>query len=207
MSGAQFWRIVAPRGALVLRCWPIEHPTPERPAVHPCRARHAADRGMKILPVPIAASTGETFVQHARTPLGTRSLAARSRRLRTIARARKTPRRDDGARRVSRRGRRLSRSHAACVFARRHAPRSPTASLASANCKAAASNSLTPRSPTSTWPDLAPLAREFRRRAAARRPAAIARLAPLADVPLPLQPCIRDIWHDHVLFTGDASPA
>ena len=34
-------------------------------------------------------------------------------------------------------------------------------------------------------------------------PLAIARLAPLADVPLPLQPCIRDVWHDHVLFDGD----
>jgi Ser/Thr protein kinase RdoA (MazF antagonist) len=39
-------------------------------------------------------------------------------------------------------------------------------------------------------------------------PAALAplprQLAAWADRPLPLQPCLCDIWHDHVLFTGDA---
>ena len=34
-------------------------------------------------------------------------------------------------------------------------------------------------------------------------PLAIAGLAPLADARLPLQVCIRDIWHDHLLFEGD----
>jgi Ser/Thr protein kinase RdoA (MazF antagonist) len=34
-------------------------------------------------------------------------------------------------------------------------------------------------------------------------PRAIAELAPLSNVALAVQPCIRDIWHDHVLFTGD----
>jgi Ser/Thr protein kinase RdoA (MazF antagonist) len=30
------------------------------------------------------------------------------------------------------------------------------------------------------------------------------RLAPWAGVPLPLQPCLCDVWHAHVLFTGEA---
>ena len=34
-------------------------------------------------------------------------------------------------------------------------------------------------------------------------PRAIAQLEPLANIHLPLQPCLRDIWHDHVLFTGN----
>ncbi len=29
-------------------------------------------------------------------------------------------------------------------------------------------------------------------------------LAPWRGVPLPVQPCLCDVWHDHVLFTGDA---
>src|SRR5438132_699578 len=28
-------------------------------------------------------------------------------------------------------------------------------------------------------------------------------LAPWAERPLPLQPCLRDIWHDHVFFVGE----
>lgn len=53
------------------------------------------------------------------------------------------------------------------------------------------------------WPNLASLAREFALQLPRTVSPAIARLAPLADVPLPLQPSIRDIWHDHILFDGD----
>jgi homoserine kinase type II len=63
--------------------------------------------------------------------------------------------------------------------------------------------SLTRAITAGTWPDLAPFAREFAAELPRVVPLALARLAPLADVPLPLQPCIRDIWHDHVLFDGD----
>jgi Ser/Thr protein kinase RdoA (MazF antagonist) len=34
-------------------------------------------------------------------------------------------------------------------------------------------------------------------------PNALQQLEPLAGVALPLQPCLRDIWHDHVLFTAN----
>jgi Ser/Thr protein kinase RdoA (MazF antagonist) len=34
-------------------------------------------------------------------------------------------------------------------------------------------------------------------------PRAIGVLEPLVRIAFPLQPCLRDIWHDHVLFTGD----
>jgi homoserine kinase type II len=53
------------------------------------------------------------------------------------------------------------------------------------------------------WPELSPLARQCIAVLPHAVPHAIAQLEPLAGVPLPLQPSIRDIWHDHVLFTGD----
>jgi homoserine kinase type II len=53
------------------------------------------------------------------------------------------------------------------------------------------------------WPELAPLAGEFIARLPKVVPSAIAMLEPLNDSRLTLQPCLRDIWHDHILFTGD----
>ncbi|HEX2474393.1 MAG TPA: phosphotransferase, partial [Lacipirellulaceae bacterium] len=58
--------------------------------------------------------------------------------------------------------------------------------------------------PTDTiWPELAPLARQFLAAFPIAAQNAIAKLEPLTDVRLPLQPCLRDVWHDHILFTGD----
>lgn len=55
----------------------------------------------------------------------------------------------------------------------------------------------------SKWPELAQLARDFVAMLPGVVPQAIAQLAPLADNDHPLQVCIRDVWHDHILFDGD----
>lgn len=52
------------------------------------------------------------------------------------------------------------------------------------------------------WPDLVPLARQFLAALPDNLPRSIAQLAQIVDVRLPLQPCLRDVWHDHILFTG-----
>src|SRR5205823_635723 len=54
------------------------------------------------------------------------------------------------------------------------------------------------------WPELTPLARRFLGLAPKCLPRAIQSIMPLATASFNLQPCLRDIWHDHVLFTGDA---
>jgi Ser/Thr protein kinase RdoA (MazF antagonist) len=53
------------------------------------------------------------------------------------------------------------------------------------------------------WPDLAPLARQFLAALPHAVPRSIALHEPIANEPFSIQPCIRDIWHDNVLFTGD----
>ncbi len=66
-----------------------------------------------------------------------------------------------------------------------------------------ACNDLRQRLETSPWKEFADLGREilndFRR--TAPRIAASLKLGLAARIPL--QPCLRDIWHDHLLFTGD----
>lgn len=53
------------------------------------------------------------------------------------------------------------------------------------------------------WPDFASLARQILDRFEPLAPHIAARLRPALAVLVPIQPCLRDVWHDHVLLTGD----
>jgi homoserine kinase type II len=62
----------------------------------------------------------------------------------------------------------------------------------------------------SRWPpsavtsdSVSPWAVRARRIVEQRLPAVPRMLEPWRSVPLPVQPCLCDVWHDHVLFTGD----
>ena len=205
MSGAQFWRITAPRGTLVLRRWPTEHPTPERLRFIHAVLDHAAQRGITFLPVPIRHDDGESFVQHAghlwelapwmpgtadyeRSPSVEKLRAAMT----ALAQFHVAIADFDVA---------PKRLLAHTVEAPR--PRSRAALTRLRELTHGGINELSRAITDTIWPELAPLARQFVAALPSAVPRAIAQLEPLANVPLPLQPCLRDIWHDHVLFTGD----
>jgi Ser/Thr protein kinase RdoA (MazF antagonist) len=85
---------------------------------------------------------------------------------------------------------------------------SPSPGLAQRACEIARWNDTTcalirRKLETTSWPEFADLSCQildgFRK--AAPRTAALLNIGLKALVPL--QPCLRDIWHDHVLFTGD----
>ncbi|MFV2067239.1 MAG: phosphotransferase enzyme family protein [Pirellulales bacterium] len=63
-SGACFWRIAARHGAFCLRQWPPEHPSAERLGYIHRLLRHVHDRGFHIVPLPIPTRTAATFVAH-----------------------------------------------------------------------------------------------------------------------------------------------
>jgi Ser/Thr protein kinase RdoA (MazF antagonist) len=56
---------------------------------------------------------------------------------------------------------------------------------------------------TLDWPEFRVLGLEVLRRFEQRAASIATLLAPFRDIDLPLQPCLRDIWHDHLLFTGE----
>jgi homoserine kinase type II len=202
LSGAAFWRIAAPRGDLVLRRWPMEHPTPEHLQFVHAVLRHAADHGTKILPVPIATTDGATFVRHdghlwelAPWLPGAADYEQNPHveKLRAAMRA-------------------LAEFHLAVAdfpigpplaSSRGPAPAVNHRLVRLRELKVGGIETLTHAITDKTWPDFVPLARRFAAELPRAVPLAIARLAPLVDVPLPQQPCIRDVWHDHVLFDGD----
>ncbi|MEZ6069824.1 MAG: phosphotransferase [Pirellulales bacterium] len=63
-SGAEFWRLASRTGPLCLRRWPAEHPTPERLEWIHRVLWHAHVAGVAILPVPLVTRDGASFVRH-----------------------------------------------------------------------------------------------------------------------------------------------
>jgi homoserine kinase type II len=200
MSGAKFWRIHAPRGVLALRRWPAEHPTPDR-----LRFIHAviqqAGRTLDFLPVPITTRDGHTFISDdghlwelAPWMPGTADYAA-----------------SPNAKKLTSAMSALARFHLAVSdFHKASLPEFETGSSAIVSrierlqeLAHGGVQQLAQAVTNSVWPEFAPLAREFLAVLPAALPVAISQNAPLADLRFSLQPCIRDIWSDNVLFTRD----
>jgi Ser/Thr protein kinase RdoA (MazF antagonist) len=201
MSGAQFWRIAAPRGTLILRRWPQEHPNPDRLRFIYAVLEHAAQRDITFLPVPIRATTGESFIQnggHLWELAPWMPGAADYERSPTIEKLRSAMRA-------------LAHVHIAIsdievVASPRLAGQTPAVARRLKLLQELQSGGTTKLSTAitnPTWPELKQLAQQFLPILPEAVPHAIAQLTPLANIPLPLQLCLRDIWHDHILFTGN----
>jgi homoserine kinase type II len=64
-SGARLWRLEGTPGALCLRAWPLGDPSPQRlQFIHQLSVR-AHRAGRHCIPVPLAAQDGGTWVEHA----------------------------------------------------------------------------------------------------------------------------------------------
>jgi homoserine kinase type II len=201
MSGAQFWRIESPRGTLVLRRWPREHPSPERLRFIHRVLFHAAERGVSFLATPIRTASGDSFVLFdghlwELTPWM------------------------PGAADYERSPNKPKLGAAMTALARFHSSVSDFPTMALPQVAGAppaisrrlsrirelsrrGTNELAEAINVDIWPELETSARRFLDAIPRFLPRAIAELAPLSNIALTVQPCIRDIWHDHVLFTGN----
>ena len=65
LSGAEIFRVTAPLGTFALRCWPAEYPAADQlRTIHRALAR-ARDNGCAFVPVPVEALSGDTIVEFA----------------------------------------------------------------------------------------------------------------------------------------------
>jgi homoserine kinase type II len=210
-SGAAFWRLDTERGTLCLRRWPpqADPKWPQRLRFIHALLEHVVYRGFFVVPAPIRTRQGETYVQqddelweltswlpgHADyLPL------RRPEKLRAALTA-------------------LAEFHVAgadfATAERRAAPspgirrrRNQIDALRSGGLRAiTVAVDAAPRPPIAidshNWSTLRKLARRLLPLYAQAEEPVLRELIAVGEEKIPLQPCIRDIWHDHVLFEGD----
>src|SRR5262249_37077732 len=192
-SGARLWRLHAQGGDLSLRAWPAGEPAARVLARH-ALMKAARDRGLAFVPAVVAASDGVTAVEED----------GRVWELQEWLPGRADYRDAPSPERLG---------SACAALADLHRAWQPDR-VAYALCPAVIRRLEAVRA----WEDLrsagwAPPARlgEEQRRLAARAwglarslvPQVPAALGPWARRDVPVQPCLCDVWHDHLLFTGE----
>lgn len=195
-SGTRLWRLATSDGLLCLRRWPREHPSRERLAFIHAVLRYVRDRGLTVVPTPLPTRNGETCVplaghlwelspwlpgepSYRRSPSDEKLFAA----MRCLAEFHRHTASFDheigiapGLIERQERFQELSRGRLIEVQAACERP---------------------------PWQDLARRAERvlsLYHQCAFRVSEHVARGT---QCRVAIQPCIRDIWHDHVLFTGD----
>jgi homoserine kinase type II len=198
-SGSRFWHIERPKGSLCLHQWPKENPSKEHIQFIHAVLRHVRQQGFSAIPLVCSTPDGADYVEHAghvwelrtwvpgeadfcRQPSFAKLSAAMS-ALAGFHRAAAT---------FSARGPRCDTSPgiAQRLAQLRHWLAGDAARLAAA---------IDPR----RWPELAARGQRVLPLFVSHAAAVLAGLEQAARLEVPLQVCIRDIWHDHVLFDGD----
>ena len=195
-SGSSFWRVDTPSQAFCLRRWSAEHPSPERLRFIHDVLRYVYQRAVTQIALPVRARHGETFIRH---------------RGHLWEMAPWMPGRADYPQNPS-----PARLQAALsLLARFHLaaggfqPRPPSISpgiaerlelLDSFRQDGAQRIAASIGHPAG---NLDRAARQILQLFTASAPAIRSSLEVAACWQVPIQPCLRDIWHDHLLFTGD----
>lgn len=195
-SGSRLWRIqTVDSRDLCLRRWPREHPSPERlRLIHDVLGR-VWNGGLHVVPMPLRSNSGGTYIEHQGhrwelTPwmAGTADFHANPSRERLRSAMQTLARFHELA------GVQTQIGHPPSLHDRRIQVRNYLGGLADTI-------------PSGIRARLDPKLDELSGRVfAAARPLLVpmqAKLQAESEWRTALQPAIRDIWHDHVLFTGD----
>ncbi len=197
-SGAMIWKLHSSQGNWCLRRWPQEHPSRERlDFIHRVLA-YVGNRGFKLAPVPLATETGSTFVPHggrlwevtAWMP-GAADYPAfpTSAKLRAALTA-------------------LAEFHRATESF----PRIDVRPAVSAGIEerweklfryVRAPDLASHVNVSRLWPELVPVGSRLCTLFVRGVGKVSVLLQRALEAQVAIQPCIRDVWHDHVLFSGD----
>jgi Ser/Thr protein kinase RdoA (MazF antagonist) len=196
-SGSRLWKVTADAGQFCLRRFPREHPTPQRLAWIHTVQRHLAQAGLSFVPVPRTTVDGETFFQFYEHLWELVPWMPGN----ADYRLRPSPKRLSAAMQT------LARIHLAAAHmpGEFHLGTSPglAARLDQLRQLVAGGFDVIERAIARrplVWDEMA---RRICRRAGELAPRIEPHLAAAAGIQGPLFPCLRDIWHDHVLFTDD----
>ena len=193
------WRLATPRGLLCLRRWPAEHPSAERLRfIHAVLAQVWAG-GFTRVAVPVSTVDGATFVSHDGHLWELAPWLPGSADVQPSP----TPQRLAAALRA------LAEFHRAAADFRHDGPRhAPAPAIAQRLSQLQAlergglarlRRAINP----DLWPELASIATCYCELVAHALPRIAAEVAAVVDLAVPWQPCLRDIWREHVLFDGD----
>jgi len=203
-SGASLWRVETARGPLALRCWPTEHPKLERLEFIQAVLWHVDQEGFHRVPVPVETEHKHGYVRHdghlwelvpwlPGEPTYRKSPSPRKLENALLALAE------------------FHRAAASFPLPETGPIRSPGLSERARKLKQLLTGGLASLEAAvgeedtddSLWPELAPRARRLIALATQTGPKIQPTLEIAASLAVSIQPCIRDVWHAHVLYTGD----
>ncbi|MEX0978639.1 MAG: phosphotransferase [Pirellulales bacterium] len=198
-SGAVLWRVTAPRGPLCLRQWPAEHPTPDRLQFIQAVLWHVDQEGFRRVPLPLETRHHHGFIRHAGHLWELTPWLAGAANYRQIP----SPQKLHNAMAA------LAQFHeAAGSFPLPETGPSGSPGIADRTLRLQAIISgrlaqLGEAIVSDKWPELAPRAVRIVRLAKTTSRQVLLTLESVSQLDVALQPCIRDVWHAHVLFMGD----
>ena len=198
-SGAQFWQLQTAAGPYCLRCWPAAATRVRLDWIHAVLA-HAWEAGIGEIPLPVANLRGQTITRWAGNNW---ELAPWMPGGATYHSAPGEPKLRSAVELLARFHRATARYEFDLENATAAAPGIAQRLQRLRQFQAYDPHKLAEAAARVDWPGWLPRAERLRKlfsRVAARIES---ELLHASAVRVPLQPCLRDVWHDHILFCGD----